>query len=63
MKAVEVASGALGSEPPVNNGPCHVPLRHAGSDGSFRVVLVGAASAQTSPGQHAELDLRHIQPA
>ena len=60
---MEFASGVLGSEPPVNSGPSRVPLRHAGSDGSFQVVLVGVASAQAGPGQHAELDLRHIQPA
>ena len=60
---MEFASGVLGSEPPVNGSSYRVPLRHAGADGSFQAVFNSVASAQAGPGQHAELDLRHIQPA
>ena len=62
IKAMEFASGVLGSEPPVNGGPCRVPLRHAGVDCSIEAVPVGIAAAQAGTRQHAELDLRHIQP-
>ena len=60
---MEFASGVLGSEPPVNGSSYRVPLRHAGTDGSFQAIFISVASAQAGPDQHAELDLRHIQPA
>ena len=59
IEAVEFVSGVLDSEPPVDSGPCRVPFRYAGADGSLQAVLIAVASAQAGPGQHAELDLRH----
>ena len=59
IEAVEFVSGVLDSEPPVGSGPCRVPFRYAGADGSLQAVLIAVASAQAGPGQHAELDLRH----
>ena len=33
-----------------------------GVDGSLQGSLVGITPLETGPGQHAELDLRHVQP-
>ena len=55
-------AGVLGAEPPINSGRGGVALGLVGVDGPGQSGFVGVASPEASSGQHAEFDLRHVQP-
>ena len=59
---MQFGSGVLGGEPPVDGGLCRIALDLIGVDGSLQGSLVGITPLETGPGQHAELNLRHVQP-
>ena len=60
---MELGSGILGAEAPVDGGLGGVALGLVGADGSSQIYVVAVASLQTGSGQYAELDFRHVQPA
>ena len=63
IKSLQFGSGVLGGEPPVDGGSLSVTLGFIGVDCPVQGKFVGIAPLETSPGQHAEFNLRHIQPA
>ena len=59
---MELGSGILGAEAPVDSGLRGVALGLIGFDGSSQICVVAVASLQTGSGQYAELDFRHVEP-
>ena len=59
---MEFGASVLGAEPPVDGGPGGVAPDLIRVDGSSQRHFVPVASLQAVSGQHAEFDLRHIQP-
>ena len=56
---MQLGSGVLGTEPPVDGGLRRVALGLVGGDGPSQSDLVAVAIPQAGSGQHAELDLGH----
>ena len=53
----------MGCEPPVYGGSGGVALGLISADVPLQGFFVGVTSLEAGSGQHAELDLRHVQPA
>ena len=62
IEAMELGSGILGGEPPVDGGPRLVSLSHRGSDHPLERFLAGEPLVEAGAGQYAELDFGHVQP-
>ena len=60
---MEFGSGIMGAEPPVDGDPRCVALGLVGGDLALQGVGVGVSPFETGAAQHAELDLRHVEPA
>ena len=59
---MELGAGIEDVDAPVDAGLSLVPLQYQGMDLSAEGPLVGKALSETTAGEDAELDLRHIQP-
>ena len=62
-KAAHLGSGVLGGEPAVDCSSGVVASRLAVADVSLQGVFIRVSPLETGPGQHAELDFCHVQPA
>lgn len=59
---MEFGSGIVGAEPPVDRDARGVALGFVGGDGAFQGVGVGVSAFETGSAEHAEFDLRHVEP-
>ena len=59
---MELGSGVLNVEAPVDAGWSVVPLQFQGLDLPAEGRLVGETLPEAAAGEDAELDLRHIEP-
>ena len=62
IEAVQFGSGILGVEPPVDTSSGSVAFRNQGPDFPLQRRFIGESLPEAGAGQHAELDLRHVQP-
>ena len=60
---MEFGSGIRDPEAPVDAGLCFVSLQLHSANLSAERILVRDAPPETTAGEVAELDLRHVQPA
>ncbi len=59
---MELPPGILGSKPPVDGSLGGIALPFQGSDFPAESGLIGDAPPEARAGQHAKLDLSHVQP-
>ena len=62
IEAMELGSGILGLEPPVDGDLGRVALLHRGPDFPPQRVFIGEPLLQTGADQYAELYFGHVQP-